>query len=364
MIHQLSLIWSEISQGFLGILSLLPQLDKKIELGFDIATMLTIIGAAGVALREQTKSASTTNRLKVRRDATRTAAGILVSFLEEVPRIQSRENMRHMDKIISAARTAQKGNSTAPLRKKEIFAELDKAIQGADNILTTTLRTRYTLKPVMAALGNDAFTDDFWRSSLKMHELNNRLRRGRSLFEDITEFEKKCDEFSARASRPEREEVIIEVEKVCGQTLGSDIHFVRESIFKQIALLNASLRPDRKEEELVETYTKGANDFLNDVFDSESAITLKNDLGNFYYNALINGGVIQTHGVSTTPLTFLVYMQFINCLEEINSEVQYMLRDTSFALNVVLQFKEYSGKGARKELELYHRDLRVGKVLR
>ena len=158
--------------------------------------------------------------------------------------------------------------------------------------------------------------------------------------------------------------MIIEVEKVCGQTLGSDIHFVRESIFKQIALLNASLRPDRKEEELVETYTKGANDFLNDVFDSESAITLKNDLGNFYYNALINGGVIQTHGVSTTPLTFLVYMQFINCLEEINSEVQYMLRDTSFALNVVLQFKEYSGKGARKELELYHRDLRVGKVLR
>ncbi|WP_170790251.1 hypothetical protein [Ruegeria lacuscaerulensis] len=355
-------VWASFSNWVARVFDWLPAIDGSVGLGFDIATMLTIIGATGLFLREQARTALSKNRFQIRQEASSTAAGILVSFIERISRLQSDQIAGHLDVLHNAWRAADMIESTAPYFKKEVTESISKIEQNAYEVFEDTLETRYTLKPVMSALGHDKYFDEFWENALKVRGLIHQLRSGSKLLSLTGEFEQLCEEFSSRNTPPSEEEASAIIGQYVGSIMGQDSDFLSRTIFKEVSWVYETLRPE--DGNRVGIYLRGVKDAIEDHNETEDYKTLVKELGNFYMNALTNNGRVYVDGKLSEPLPRVVFRGIEESLMKFTTQIQFMLSDTSCALGLVLSHKEFTDESFEVEKTKYREELKAGILTR
>lgn len=354
--------WSIFSQWFMNAFEWIPVLDSKVGLGFDIATMITILGATGIFLREQARRAISKDRFQIRQEATNTAAGILVSFIERTSRLQSHHIAGHLDVLHRAWRRANMTKDTQYYFTEEVTASILKLENSAYQVLEDTLETRYTLKPVMSALGNDNYYTEFWESSEKLLELVNQLKSGAKLLELVGEFEKTCIALNSDHSNPTNEEQQEILHKYIGGMIGQNTIFLKRSIFNEVSWVYEKLRPGIGPRS--DVYVQGVKDLLQGDTETDSTNVFQTEMSNFIVNAIKGNGRVNLDGEYSEPLPRVVFREIEKCLVEFTSQIQYLLSDTSCALGLILSHKEFTEESYEQEKKKYRDELRAGILTR
>jgi len=344
--------------GAAEVMRRLPEIDGKVGLGFDLATMVTIIGATILFFREKARLAIKRDKFKIQQDAAGAAAEVLVSFINRLSKIHSHEISENIHSVRKSSHALCASGRINYDVAKNARDQIDTVKHGGMAILDEAVGMRYALRPIMGAMGDENYFKTYWLHLEKLLALQNRIASGVALFSELLKFHGHFEKLAARKDPLEEEEWAKLSAEFFGSLIHQDSDFLRRSVLREVLWVLENLDPgtDRN----VDLYLRALNRTDEAHYTSQEMEAVLKDFAAFCSLAVQGGGRVNVNGHLSEPLPTAVLREITHTMLELTTEVQVLLSDTSCARGLLLASDEEISASFTHEREKYRNELKAG----